>query len=229
MKKVAFISDIHSNQPALESVLNDIKSRNIDFIYCLGDIIGYHSFPNEVIELLKANHVISIKGNHDEVITEKKFNRDNNDDFVLYWNYDKLTEENLKFLEHLPNCIEFQVENIDVKIVHGSPDSSSEYIRKDSSQIDKYFGLMETDILVCGHTHIPYIAQKDNKYILNSGSVGKSKWGRPQGSYILLTVNNSDFDIEIIYVNYDYNKMVNHLKNNYFPEKLIEAIKTGLP
>lgn len=229
MKKIAFISDIHSNIPALEETLRDIKSKGVQDIYCLGDIIGYHSYPNQVIKLLKEEGVVSIKGNHDLAITEEIFNRDNDAHFVLWWNFDNLSLENRDYLKQLPETLEIQIEDITVKIVHGSPESIEEYIREGSEEIDKYLELMTTDVLICGHTHLPYIHEKDGKFLLNTGSVGKPKIGKPLASYILLTVDGDKISPEIIKLPYDTKTMIEHLKNNKFPDKYAMAIKTGNP
>lgn len=229
MERIAFISDIHSNFPALQSTLKDIKERGISRIYCLGDIIGYHSFPNEVIELIRKYHIICIKGNHDETITEQKFNRNLASDFVLYWNFDVLTKDNFIYLRHLPDSMEFNVEDVAIDLVHGSPDSISEYIREGSIEADKYLKSMDSDILLCAHTHIPYIIEKNGKYLLNTGSVGKPKFGKPESSYIILTINGSDIKPEIISLPYSVETIARHLKKNNFPQKLITALKTGRP
>lgn len=229
MTQIAFISDIHSNLPALESTINCIKDKGITQIYCLGDIIGYHSFTNEVIDLLKDNSVVSIKGNHDETITDMSFNRDKESDFVLYWNYDALTKENLEYIKSLPGSLEIKVEGITLNLVHGSPESITEYIREDSKTADKYIEAMSGDVLLCGHTHIPYIVEKDGKFLLNTGSVGKPKFGRPEASFIVLSINGESIKPEIISIPYDTKRMTDHLIQNKFPEKLINAIKTGLP
>ena len=228
-EKRAFISDIHSNLPALESAINKIKSLGISRIYCLGDIIGYHTFTNEVIQLLKENGVISIKGNHDLAITEEAFNRSKESDFVLYWNYDALTPENLTYIKELPLNLEVQVEDISIKLVHGSPESITEYIREGSPEVSIYMDRMESDILMCGHTHIPYIVENNGKYLLNTGSIGKPKFGKPEASFIVLTINGREISPEILSIPYDVEKMTNDLAKNNFPDKLIKAIETGLP
>lgn len=227
MEKIAFISDIHSNLPALKAVIEDIRSKGVDKIYCLGDISGYHSQPNRVIELLKEEEVISIKGNHDMVITEQKFNREKPGDFVLWWNYDQLTRENREYLQNLPEELVISWEGLLIKIVHGSPESIEEYIREGSREAKKYLGSLHEDILICGHTHIPYIIQERGKYLLNTGSVGKPKIGRPDSSYLLLSIDGDGVTPEIIYVDYKVDEIVTHLRENSFPEKYIEALLTG--
>lgn len=229
MKRFAFISDVHSNLPALKSALEDIKRRDVDKIYCLGDLIGYHCFPNEVIELLQSEDVVSLKGNHDEAITEEMFDRNRKGDFPLYWNYDALTEANIHYLRHLPNSIEFHADDVNIVLVHGSPESISEYIREDSYEMGKYFEDMKSDILICAHTHLPYHKQLDGKWLINTGSIGKPKIGRPEVSYILLTVDGSNIEPEVITCPYPYQEMMKALEERDFPKKLIEAIESGNP
>ncbi len=68
--RFAVIGDIHSNKFALDSVLNDIAERNVDFIVSTGDMVGYLPFPNEVIDMIRNNKVLVVKGNHDKHIAE---------------------------------------------------------------------------------------------------------------------------------------------------------------
>ncbi|QEN04898.1 metallophosphoesterase [Thiospirochaeta perfilievii] len=229
MTKLAFISDIHSNLPALRATIKDIRSRGINRIYCLGDIIGYHTYTNEVIDLLKDENVISIKGNHDEAITMENFDRSRDEDFVLYWNFDRLTQENLTYLKHLPDYIEFSVEEVSICLVHGSPSSISEYIRENSAEASIYISEMKSDILLCAHTHLPYITKKDGKHLLNSGSVGKPKFGKPESSYIELSIDGKVIEPEIITVPYPVSEIVEDLKRHNFPKSLIKALETGNP
>lgn len=66
--KIALFSDIHANLPALETVLEDIDSRQPDAIYCLGDLVGYAPWPNEVINEVRKRRIPTIAGNYDEGI-----------------------------------------------------------------------------------------------------------------------------------------------------------------
>lgn len=229
MKKLAFISDIHSNLPALQATISDVRNRGIDTIYCLGDIIGYHSFPNEVIDILRQERVVCIKGNHDEAIIEERFDRNREKDFVLYWNYDNLIEENKIYLKELPESIHFKIENVSISLVHGSPNSISEYIREHSDEASIYIDEMETDILLCAHTHLPYITKKNGRHLLNTGSVGKPKFGKPECSYIVLTIDEKNIIPEIITLPYPVEEIVYHLRVNNFPENLITALESGNP
>lgn len=70
--RIAVISDIHANLPALEEVLNGIDSQNVDFIYCLGDLVNQHVWNNEVVELIRKRKIPAVKGNHDDGIARGK-------------------------------------------------------------------------------------------------------------------------------------------------------------
>lgn len=63
--KIAFFSDIHANLPALEAFLIDLASENVDAIYCLGDLVGYNVWPNEVLNERRKRNIPTIMGNHD--------------------------------------------------------------------------------------------------------------------------------------------------------------------
>src|ERR1051325_7682864 len=64
--RIALLSDIHANLPALEAVLADVASRHVDARYCLGDLVGYAPFPNEVIERIRQEAIPTIVGNYDD-------------------------------------------------------------------------------------------------------------------------------------------------------------------
>ena len=70
--KIAVISDIHSNIYALDKVIDDIKSKNVDMVVCTGDLVGYGTRPNEVIHKMKEEKILTIMGNYDDAIGNLK-------------------------------------------------------------------------------------------------------------------------------------------------------------
>ncbi|TDT69226.1 putative phosphoesterase [Hypnocyclicus thermotrophus] len=221
--KIAFISDVHSNYYALKSVLENIKKEKANEIYLAGDIIGYHSMPNEVIELIKENNIISIKGNHDYDIINKRFD-ENIKDFKI-WTYENLTEENKKYIINLPEELIIEKNNIRIKIVHGSSRDIAEYLFENSKQIEKEAENLKEDVLICAHTHFPYIKKIHNKIIVNTGSVGKPKIAKPTPNYIILNTENKEFEIK--FVEYEVEKMCKDMKNKGLSEKHIKELRLG--
>lgn len=226
MTRIAFISDIHSNYFALKAVLEDIKERNVDTVYCLGDIVGYHTFPNETIELLKQEGVISILGNHDIDVINKKFNESKELD-IFKWTYDELSEENLKYLQKLPRYLDLEIEGHSVYICHGSPNSISEYLREGDEISNQVMASYDGDLLICAHTHMPYTKSYEENIIVNTGSVGKPKIGRPNSTYQLLEIDDKDILAEIIEIEYDYSEIADHVESKGFI-KYAEALRTGI-
>lgn len=221
--KIALISDIHSNIEALKSVLEDIEKKGIKKIYCLGDMLGYLNKPNEVVDLVRERGIESIIGNNDEDIVFENFK----DDETKKWTYKALTSENIRFIKNLKKDITISVEGNKIKMVHGSPSSSREYLREGEENTQKVLLSLGEDILVVAHTHLPYIDFYNNKMIINCGSVGKPKFCSPNSSYAILSAENEEVIAEIVEVEYDVESTITSLRVNGFSEELIEDIKTG--
>ena len=70
--RIAVISDIHSNILGLEAVLKDIEKKNVDLTVCTGDLVGYCTYPNEVINLIRQKNILTIMGNYDDAVGYEK-------------------------------------------------------------------------------------------------------------------------------------------------------------
>lgn len=226
MKKIAFISDIHSNYPAIKSVLSDINSRGIDEIYCLGDIVGYHTMPNETISIVKENRIKCLLGNHDNDILNKRFKSEKNPD-IFSWTWNELTEENRDFLADLPIQISIEIEGHSILLCHASPESIEEYCYEGTDYSEKMIKSINEEILICGHTHYPYIKQYGDKYLINTGSIGKPKIGRPNASWVEITFNNETISWEIKEIEYPFEIIAAHVEEHGFI-KYAEVLRTGI-
>ena len=221
--KVAFISDIHSNLEALKAVLESIRKNKADRIYCLGDILGYLNRPNEVIDIIRREKIQSIIGNNDKDIVFEDFKGNE----VKEWTYKTLTPENIRFMRGLKKDISLSIEGSRVRMVHGGLKSCREYLREGEANTLEALLSIEEDILIAAHTHIPYIDFYNNKMMVNCGSVGKPKFGSPNASYALLTFKEEDVEAEIVEVEYDVEGTIATLREDNFPEELIEEIRRG--
>src|SRR6056297_2278159 len=115
--KIAVFSDIHGNIEALQKVMEDIKRAEVDKIYCLGDLVGYGPYPNEVIELIKENEIETVMGNYDEGVgfdledcgcAYKTKVKQKLGDRSLTWTQKEVTDENKEFLKALKENIKFE-------------------------------------------------------------------------------------------------------------------------
>lgn len=212
---LTIFGDIHANLPALEAVFQDIAARGLTTLYCLGDLVGYGTFPNEVITSIRQREIPTLMGNYDQGVGN------NSDDCgcayktdvdrkrgerSIAWSNAQTTDDHKAYLRALPAQIPLQLDELKVLLVHGSPRKVNEYLFEDRP--DDYFErIMDTaksDVLVCGHTHLPYHKiLPSGRHIINAGSVGKPKDRDPRAGYITLAVNGCDVTVKFIRVAYD--------------------------
>lgn len=223
---LSIISDIHGNLEALNRVLEKIDS---DMILCCGDIVGYYSWPNECIEKIQRIKAISVIGNHDLACVTQ-----NTDEFNLYakktikWTMKVIKDKNLEFLKLLKPKIKLQVCNKDIMLVHGSPRSPmKEYIFPETpdSTFKSFIKNETVDILVMGHTHVPFVKKFGDKLVLNPGSIGQPRDKDKRASFAILDLSKGD--AHICRVEYDINEVVDDLKRRNLPSFLGKRLYTG--
>jgi putative phosphoesterase len=197
--RIAVLSDIHANLHALRAVLDDIATQAPDAIDCLGDLVGYGAYPNEVIELIHERRIPTIMGNYDDGVG---YDRDDCGcayttdegrrlgDLSLHWTREHVTDDNKALLRALLPSIRLEASGQRVMLVHGSPRKINEYVYADRppASLERIARSAEADVLVFGHTHLPYIQQVADVLLVNDGSVGKPKDGDPRAAYALLDI-----------------------------------------
>lgn len=243
--RIAVISDIHSNIYALNEVLADIKNRHVDLTVCTGDLVGYATRPNEVIETLRKEKILTIMGNYDEAIGNFKIicgcdYPDPKDAekaaMSMYFTAQETTPENKEYLRNLPKEAPFTFNNKTIRFVHGSTRIINEYLRENSKEAEEVMSELVEDILVCGHTHIPYAKYYGEKLLVNAGSVGKPKTNTPDANYVIIDIQNEDktnkkspsVEVEIVEVPYDAEKIAREIEENeILPNDFARLIREG--
>ncbi|MES2060568.1 MAG: metallophosphoesterase family protein [Bacteroidota bacterium] len=251
--KIALFSDIHSNLPALEAFFVDVEKQKPDAVYCLGDLVGYNIWPNEVIDEIRKRNTPCITGNYDFGIgrhsddcgcayktdEEKALGKVS----IAYTN-EVVKDEQRAYLRTLPAHIrlEFQLNNdkLNVLFVHGSPRKVNEYLFEDRDE-KSMLRIMETadaDVMCFGHTHQPYhrvLADNSQFYhAINIGSVGKPKDKDPRGGYVLLHINESSsktdkdsIKVEFIRFDYDVEKAARAVEDSPLPNEYADMLRNG--
>ena len=188
MEKIAIISDVHANMTALETVIKDIKNRNISHIYCLGDSISKCTRPAETIDMLKKECEIILLGNCDYMICrpEAKYKKS--------WTRELIGEERAEYIINLPVSHEFYLSGHLIRLFHASPQGLTKLFNPtfcnkgtpyEEIEINNAMKLFENtkfigktemdktpDVVGYGHTHTPCIFRLKNKTIFNPGSIG---------------------------------------------------------
>jgi putative phosphoesterase len=231
MLKVAIISDIHANLPALQAVLEDIQAFGADQVYCLGDLTDAAPWHNEVIELIRSRQIPVIMGNHDEriafnhpVLPLSKHGKAEQEARYTAINYTKntITPGNKAFLADLPRFLRLNFPAFTLLLVHGSTRSNDEYVYEQHGEQDLLNMLSEyqADILIMGHTHLSYIRQLSpaGKMAINTGAVGRSKEPDRMAAYLQLTIAGNNLTPVIRKVAYPITETIAGIRNSPVPD-----------
>ena len=198
------LSDLHSNWEALEAVL-DSAAGKYDRVLCCGDLVGYGADPNKVVEWVRANCAVVVRGNHDKACSGQEdlewFNPVAR--AAALWTLRNLSAENVVYIRGLSQG---PVTEDGFQIVHGSPLDEDEYVLA-AEDAGEAFGYLESRVVFFGHTHVqggfiwnhsrvetilcasdmarPQYLEIDPEcaYLINPGSVGQPRDGSPYAAY----------------------------------------------
>jgi predicted phosphodiesterase len=241
--RVLIISDIHANLTAFKTVLEDAKDE-WDFVWCLGDVVGYGPDPNECVDLLKSMPHLCLAGNHDWAALGRLDIRTFNSDArkAVTWTADTLRKDNIEYLAALPTTFVLGP----YTLVHGSPrEPVWEYIL-DPLIAALNFPHFETPYCLVGHTHTPVIFElrdeqgeteayppeyskpyelNGHRQIINPGSVGQPRDSNPDAAYAILDVDKGVFEHRR--VSYDIAEVQQRMHKADMPERLIIRLEHG--
>jgi predicted phosphodiesterase len=234
MIQIAVFSDVHGNLPALEVVLKDIEKRGIHQKFCLGDLVDFAPWGNEVIEKIKSLNIPCLLGNHDEriafdlpVIPLSKHSEEETKARFIAIDHSKkhITGDNKKFLSGLPFHLKLNYKignkHWDIQLVHSSLESNDTYLYE-SENDEVFMNMLEhsnADLIVMGHTHLSFTKQfENNKWAVNCGSVGRSKEENRLASYVILTLDDERIIPEIVQLSYPLEETARQIGESGIPD-----------
>ncbi|MBI5548039.1 MAG: metallophosphoesterase family protein [Deltaproteobacteria bacterium] len=182
--RIAVISDVHGNLPALEAVLADMGS--IDALLCCGDLVGYYPDVAEVVDRLRALGALSVRGNHELMATGAiPAPVERAGYYRIDWTRRALSPEQLGWLAALPCALELHRDGLAIEVRHASPWDEETYLYPDSPALA---GLTLPDArwLFLGHTHHPMLVRAGGGVVVNPGSVGQPRDWNPKAAYGVL-------------------------------------------
>lgn len=245
--RVAAISDIHANLPALEAVLEAIDAAEVDEIWCLGDVVGYGAEPNECAELVQERCALCLVGNHDLAVLGAL-------DVAAFseaaaaavaWTRANVSEKTLAMLRDLDPAGERE----GVALFHASPrDPIWEYVLS-AEQADACFDVQPARIALIGHSHVSLFfvrptadeesgeirgAQSNEGtlldldagcWLLNPGSVGQPRDGDPRAAW--LELDTSEQTACFHRVSYDIERAASSISSAGLPRRLADRLHVG--
>jgi putative phosphoesterase len=235
VERVAVITDMHANLPALQAALVRIDELDVDAIYCGGDLVGYGPHPNEVCALISERGIPTIYGNYDHAIA-----RELTDCGCAYvtahdrelgqrsvdWTLAHTDQASKDFMRALPFDLCFEVGDTSVHLVHGSPRKVNEYLFEDKPArlYERLAAAEEADTLVFGHTHKPWVREHGGVLFVNCGSVGKPKDGDPRAAFAVLAADPAGVRVTIERVAYDAAAVARDVEAAGLPGELAEKL-----
>ncbi len=249
--KLAVLSCIHGNHEALNAVLADVDAQKADRIFCLGDLVGYGPDPNAVVATIRSLDIPTVQGCWDEDIVEglnacecsyPSLLAEARGKLAHHWTDREITPDTREFLANLPLTLRHE----NLCFVHGSPYNQHEYLMPEVAAFTALERVLSTgaDVLFCGHTHIPYVRSLDAgqiqvslsqsisqfnaplKQIINAGSVGEPRHGRPNATYVIYDTETQCTTLRE--VEYDYQKTCAAIVEKGLPKIFAWRLAQGL-
>jgi putative phosphoesterase len=235
MDRVAVITDLHGNLPALEAALARIEEIGVDATYCGGDLVGYGPWPNEVCRLVSERGIPTIYGNYDYAIGRDDEDcgcayRDRHDrelgERSIAWTREHTDSRSKEFMRALPFDWRFELAGKRVRLVHGSPRKVNEYLFEDkpARTFERIAAGADCDLLVFGHTHEPWLNAYGGVTFVNCGSVGKPKDGDPRGAFAVLEEAGGEVAARIERFAYDVDYVAREVAASGLPAEYGERL-----
>ena len=240
------VSDLHSNDSALKTVLAHVRRKKYDSVVCLGDFVGYGAQPNQVLDTMRMlrGRKIYIRGNHDRVAAglDDAAGFNHAAKAAALWTREHLSPPNRRFLRDLPvGPSKYQ----DVMVCHGSPYDEDEYVFN-VHHAAQVLSLFNSPFILFGHTHLPSVFSIDSdsqvrgfavrgnatvrlepnhRYLINPGSVGQPRDRNPESSFVIF--DSDKRTVQFFRVEYDVKKTQASILKAGLPEVLAQRLTHG--
>ena len=223
--RIGIIADIHSNVQALEAVMNELAGAGIDMVVCAGDIVGYGANPNECCRIVRESSAHEVLGNHDlSAVTMDTTWMNPYAAAASRWTSSALSNDSYEFLRSLKIESKFELTGVKAAMYHGSIGSVSEYVYEDDVT-ENMLARSAGEVLILGHTHVPYAKEFDTRLAVNPGSVGQPRDGDPRASFAVLETDNRRCHIRR--VEYDIDSASEAILSAGLPDMLAKRLFLG--
>jgi protein phosphatase len=233
LDKIAIISDVHGNIPALEAVLDDIHNRGIELICNLGDLVGKGANSDVSIDMCREVCQVVVRGNWDESIAVAA------NDALADWYRTQIGVERIAYLGSLPNAYDFMLSGKRVRLYHASHigvfhrvhmiHPAEVHAAMFTNTDFTGFENPEPDIVGYGDIHASYMHVREHKILFNAGSVG-NPLDMPLATYAVLngtlgSEKPASFSIDFVRLPYDVERAIEDGRKVDLPELEYYAVE----
>ena len=246
--KYALVSDVHSNEPALEAVLAEItRHGDVDATYHLGDLVGYAPWPNDVVERLHEAGIPGVSGNYDSTVATDykhcgcRYEDPRQEDLShesYAWTRAHVSAETKAYLGGLPFRIDIRplgghVAGPTVTLVHATPLNNTTYWTEERPdafclKMAEVAGASAGDVIAFGHTHKPWHRVVGGIHFVNAGSVGRPKDGDWRAGFVTVDVDAAgSTTIDFVRVEYDVQRTMDAIRRSDLPHEFADYLRHG--
>ena len=224
--RIGLLADPHGNAPGTAAALHALAEETVDRILVAGDIVGYYPDVCEVIDLLRVNECVCVNGNHDRYLLGRDAR--SLESWSTYRDYASrlLSAEQRAWLADLPMQRELLLDGRRILLCHGSPWQPDEYIYPDRPDWSA-FHAYDVDVVVMGHTHIPFVRREGSALLMNPGSCGQPRDYDPRAAYA--TLDTTDLAVTFGRVEYDVAQIVARVRALGFDSRLADILTRTRP
>lgn len=228
--KIGILTDIHNNAVALDAVLQEFDKQNCKKIVCAGDIIGIGPYPEETVQkVMTIPNLVAVRGNHEKYLLEGMPSQYPNDEGMGYeemeyhkWEHGRLTKSSIAFLSGLPYRVDFNELGKNISVMHYCMNHRNQYVNyiPHPTEINllSLFPEAQQDIVIYGHDHTRTICHSQNKWFINSGSLGcPANEQNIARAAILEIKENRHVSVQSIEVKYDVFKVLEDIEQIKYP------------
>ena len=239
-RRICVFGGVYNNYLALSALLREVQSRNVDAIFCLGDLGAFGPHPNRVYPFLVEGKIRVVQGNYDNSIGNDRDDcqcgyTDPRDNYFAQISYDytkaNTSTEFKEYQKALPAFIKFEAFGKQVLLCHGSPRRTNEFLWETATPthlLEKFFQEHQVDVICATHTGIKWQRQlRENKLFVNVGVIGRPENdGRANVWYTLIEFAPK-LRVEFRPLEYDHQRLAKEMAEEKLPKEFIETVRTG--
>jgi putative phosphoesterase len=235
--RVAFLTDVHGNLPALEAVLAHAREKGAQEIWNGGDMVGYGPQPEECVQRLRDAASLSIAGNYDQRVLLVPRRRENWRRtkhplkllaFVYAW--ENLSPASRHWLAELPGLVRREVEGVTAQVNHASQVSDREHLVPDTPPVRwrELAAMTDADLVLSGHTHLAMQHREGRTHFVNPGAVGRPEGGDPRAGYAVVDFTPAGGEVSLHRVAYDTEATAAAVRARNLPEAFAQMFLRGV-
>jgi len=245
--RIALLSDVHGNLPALEAALAHMDEHvRTDAVFHLGDLVGYAPWPDEVVKLLRAREVPGVAGNYDSTVATAASHcgcryEDPEQEALSHlsyaWTLEHTAPGTRAWLGSLPFRMDIRPQGghrsgPTLRLIHGNPILNTVYWTQDRTddfclKMAHHLGAKPGDVVAFGHTHVPWHRAVEGIQFVNTGSVGRPKDGNWRAGYVEVRMEGEGVEVILHRTEYDLPRAVTGIRESDLPDAFAAYLETG--